>query len=60
VSISRHLCRGFKYEVGIFHSDNELALGEKLDTWMKEKRYTIEYTAHIPQAKMEPPNDQED
>jgi transposase InsO family protein len=37
--------RRFKYEVQTFHTDNEPALGEKFDTWVKDNGYTVEYSA---------------
>jgi hypothetical protein len=39
----------FKYKVRTFHTDNEPALGDKFDTWIKDNGYTAEYTApHTP------------
>lgn len=52
--------RRFKYKVRIFHTDNEPALGEKFDTWMKGKGTLSNTRPDIPQPKVEPPNDQED
>jgi hypothetical protein len=37
--------RRFNYRVRIFHTDNEPALGEKFDTWIKDNGYTVEYSA---------------
>jgi hypothetical protein len=37
--------RRFDYKVRIFHIDNEPALGDKFDTWIKGNGYTVEYSA---------------
>jgi hypothetical protein len=37
--------RRFKYEVKTFYIDNEPALGEKFNTWVKDNRYTVKYSA---------------
>jgi hypothetical protein len=37
--------RRFNYRVRIFHTDNEPALGEKFDAWIKDNGYTVEYSA---------------
>jgi hypothetical protein len=37
--------RRFNYSVRIFHTDNETALGEKFNTWVKDNGYTVKYSA---------------
>ena len=37
--------RRFGYRVRIFYIDNKPALSEKFDTWIKDNRYIVEYSA---------------
>ena len=37
--------RRFGYRVRIFYIDNKPALSEKFNTWIKDNRYIVEYSA---------------
>jgi hypothetical protein len=45
LTFTAYIRRRFGYEVRIFHTDNERALGETFDTWIKGNGYTVEYSA---------------